>query len=197
MPAPHSPERASSNFLQAFLAARKTIGAVRATSPGVARHMARMGGLPTASAVAELGPGTGAITHELLKALPHNARLFGFEIYEPFVQVLNETMHDSRFHLLEQSTETVAEVAHRETEQGFDAVISSLPFSLMGPELTRSVLRAAGEALRPGGVLVALQYHPWYLAPYLKAEFEQVDREFHPVNVPPVLLFRTRSPRRH
>lgn len=158
--------------------------------------MARLGGLSTASAVAELGPGTGAITHELLRALPHNARLFGFEIYEPFVEVLRDSIQDSRFNLLQQSAETVAEVAHRETEQGFDAVISSLPFSLMGPELTRSVVRAAGEALRPGGVFVALQYHPWYLRPYLKAGFEQVDREFHPVNVPPVLLFRCRSPRR-
>ena len=197
MPAPLGPERASSSFLQAFLAARKTIGAVRATSPGVARHMARLGGLATANAVAELGPGTGAITHELLAALPHNARLFGFEIYKPFIEVLRETVHDSRFQLLEQSAETVAEVVRRETAQGFDAVISSLPFSLMGPELTRSVVRAAGEALRPGGVFVALQYHPWYLMPYLKAGFEQVEREFHPVNLPPVLLFRSRSPRRH
>jgi phospholipid N-methyltransferase len=196
VPAPLGPERASSSFLQAFLSARKTIGAVRATSPGVARHMARLGGLATATAVAELGPGTGAITHELLAAMPHNARLFGFEIYEPFVEVLREAVHDARFELLQQSAETVAEVGHRETEQGFDAVISSLPFSLMGPELTRTVLHATGEALRPGGVFVALQYHPWYLKPYLKDAFEQVDREFHPVNVPPVLLFRTRSPRR-
>ena len=114
----------------------------------------------------------------------------------PFLEHLREHVDDARFELLEESAEQVAAYAKRELEHGFDAVISSLPFSLMGPELTRSVLRAAGEALRPGGVLVALQYHPTFLLPYLRAEFEQVRREFHPLNLPPVLLLHARQPRR-
>ena len=196
MPPRPGPEGGSSSFLKAFLSARKTIGAVKATSRGVARHMARLGGVAEARHVAELGPGTGAITHELLAALPGHGRLVGFEIYEPFLEHLREHVDDARFELLQESAEQVAAYAKRELEQGFDAVISSLPFSLMGPELTRSVLRAAGEALRPGGVLVALQYHPTFLLPYLREEFEQVRREFHPLNVPPVLLLHARQPRK-
>lgn len=195
-PRPVPEQGSSSSFLKAFLSARKTIGAVKATSRGVARHMARLGGVSSAHAVAELGPGTGAITHELLAALPADGRLVGFEIYEPFVQHLQEHVHDARFELRTDSAERVAAYAASELDGGFDTVISSLPFSLMGPDLTRAVLRAAGESLRPGGVFVALQYHPFFLRPYLKDAFEQVRIEFHPVNVPPVLLLHARQPRR-
>ena len=61
MPLRPAPEGASSSFLKAFLSARNTIGAVKATSRGVARHMARLGGVGEAAHIAELGPGTGAI----------------------------------------------------------------------------------------------------------------------------------------
>jgi phosphatidylethanolamine/phosphatidyl-N-methylethanolamine N-methyltransferase len=192
---PGPEQGASSSFLKAFFTARSTIGAVRATNRGVARHMARLGGVASARAVAELGPGTGAITRELLAALPETGRLIGFEIYEPFLQHLAETVHDPRFEVRQQSAETIAEVARQEIEGGFDAVISSVPFSLMGADLTRSILHAVGESLRPGGVFVALQYHPRYLPPFLSEEFADVRREIHLLNLPPVLLFHARNPR--
>ncbi len=74
--------------------------------------------------------------------------------------------------------------------------MSAVPFSLMGPAHTTQILRAAARALRPDGVFVALQYHPRYLAPLLRAEFAVVEREVYPWNIPPAVLLRARDPRR-
>jgi phospholipid N-methyltransferase len=185
------------DFLKAFVRDWHTVGAVAPTSRGVARKMASLGGVQYAKAIAELGPGTGAITRELLAALPPDGRMWAFEVYEPFARHLRETVHDARFTLLEQSAAEVPALRRREAPAGFDAVISSIPFSLIGPEGTREIVRGVAESLRPGGMFVALQYHPTYLRPYLLEAFEQVRRNPYAWNVPPwTLLLTARGVRR-
>ena len=183
-------------FLAAFLRARRTVGAVAPTSRGVARRMAYLAGVEDGRLVAELGPGTGAITRELLAALPADGRLWAFEVYRPFVELLRATIDDPRFALVAESAEAIAGLREREGLSGFDAVVSALPFSLMETAQTTEILRAAAGALRPGGVFVALQYHPRYLAPLLRAEFSVVAREVYPWNIPPAILLRATEPRR-
>ncbi len=183
------------SFLQSFFRDRKTIGAVAPTTRAVGQRMARLGGLEHARTVAEFGPGTGAITRELLAAMPPDARLIGFEVYAPFLEQLRADVPDPRFTVLGESAETIREVAAQQAEPGFDAIISSVPFSLIGPDGTRAILRAAAESLRPGGVMVALQYHPTYLAPFMRAQFTSVERKVYPWNIPPVLLLRARNHR--
>ena len=65
----------------------------------------------------------------------------------------------------------------------------------MEREQTTRILRAAASALVSDGVFVALQYHPSYLAPLLRAEFGKVERWVHPWNIPPALLLRASHPR--
>lgn len=186
------------SFLRHFFRQGKTIGAVVPTSQRVARRMARLAGIESAKAVAEFGPGTGAITTHLLGAMPASGRLWGFEVYEPFIEYLRDAVRDARFILLGESAETIEQVRATAVEAagGFDAVVSSIPFSLIGPEQSVVILRAVAKVLRPGGSFVALQYHPKFLAPLLHAQFEVVEREFHLVHLPPVFLFRARNPRR-
>ena len=181
-------------FLGAFLRARRTVGAVAPTSRGVARRMAQLAGVETGHLVAEFGPGTGAITRELLAALPADGRLWAFEVYRPFVDHLRATIDDPRLTLVAESAEAIAGLREREGLPGFDAVVSAVPFSLMDPAQTTQILRAAAEALRPGGVFVALQYRPRYLAPLLRAEFAVVAREVYLWNVPPAMLLRASGP---
>ncbi len=182
-------------FLKAFVRARRTIGAVAPTSRGVARRIVRLAGAETAHLIAEFGPGTGVITQELLAALPADGRLWAFEVYQPFVEHLRATVDDGRLTLLAESAEGIAGLREREDLPGFDAVVSAIPFSLMDPAQTAEILRAAARALRPGGAFVALQYHPRYLTPLLRAEFAVVEREIYLWNVPPALLLRARDPR--
>lgn len=183
-------------FLRAFVHARRTVGAVAPTSRGVARRIARLTGVEAAHVVAEFGPGTGAITRELLAALPTNGRLWAFEVYPPFVAHLRATINDPRLTVVAESAAAIAGLREREDLPGFDAIVSAVPFSLMDPADTTEILRASAKALRVGGVFVALQYHPRYLAPLLRAEFADVRREVCLWNMPPAMLLRARSPRR-
>ncbi len=195
-PNPAARRSSVGTFLMGVLQARRTVGAVAPTSRGVARRIARLSGLEAAQIVAEFGPGTGAITRELLAALPEHGRLWAFEVYPPFVSHLRSTIDDPRLSVMPLSAEAIAEVQEAEGLPGFDAIVSALPFSLMEPAQTTKILRAAALTLHPDGVFVALQYHPRYLAPLLRAEFEDVNREVYPWNIPPALLLRARGPRK-
>lgn len=186
--------RSYASFLGAFLRDRKTVGAVAPTSGYVARRMASLGGVAQARAVAELGPGTGAITQHLLAALPADGQLQAYELFPQFVEHLRATVHDPRFVLVPESAETIAALAPSAGGAGFEAIICSIPFSLLTPEQTTSILRASASALRPGGTFVALQYHPTYLAPLLRKVFRTVERHVAPWNIPPALLLRARDP---
>ncbi len=183
-------------FLREFLRAQRTVGALAPTSRGLARRIAQLAGAEAAHAVAEFGPGTGAITGELLAALPADGRLWAFEVYPPFVAHLRATIDDPRLVVLAESAGAIAGLRERQELPGFDAIVSAVPFSLMDRAQTTQILRAAAQALRPDGIFVALQYHPRYLAPLLRAEFTVVEREVYPWNIPPATLLRARNPLR-
>ena len=183
------------NFLQAFFRAPGTIGAVAPTSAGVARRIASLAGAESARVIAEFGPGTGVITRELLAALPADGRLWAFEIYPPFVEHLRATINDRRCTVVAESAEAISALREREELPAFDAIVSAIPFSLIARRQTSQILRAAARVLRPDGIFVALQYHPRYLAPFLRAEFAVVERELYLWNVPPAMLLRARGPR--
>lgn len=185
--------RSYASFLGAFLRAHKTVGAVAPTSGYVARRMALLAGVPEARSVAELGAGTGAITHHLLAALPAAARLQAYELYPQFIEHLRANIDDPRFVLVPESAETITSAA-APGGAGFDAIVCSIPFSLLTPAQTTAILRAAALALRPGGTFVALQYHPTYLAPLLRRVFRTVERHLAPWNIPPAMLLRARDP---
>ena len=166
------------------------------TSRGLARRIASVAGIDSAQVAAELGAGTGVITRELLTALPADGRLWAFEIHPPFVEHLRATIHDRRFTVVAESAAALSSLREREHLPAFDVIVSALPFSLIGPEQTAAMLRAAGRVLRPDGRFVALQYHPRYLAPLLRAEFTAVEREVYPWNIPPAVVLHARGPRR-
>lgn len=181
------------NFLRAFIRDRNMVGSVTPTSRRVARRMAQLGGVEQASLVAELGSGTGAITRELLAMMPASSRLWAFELHPLFVQHLGKTVTDPRFILVAESAEMVARVDTGAIEAGFDAIISSIPFRLLSPDLTHRILDDAAKALRPGAPFVTIQYHPSYLLPYIREHFAEVTRHPSVWNIPPVTLFRARN----
>ncbi len=194
-PAGRSSAGTFGTFLKAFLQARRTVGAVAPTSRGVARRIARLAGMETAHTVVELGPGTGAITRELLAALPDDGQLWAFEVYPPFVSHLRATIDDPRLTVVPESAEAIVEVREAQGLPGFDAIVSAVPFTLLEPAEITKILQAAARTLHPDGVFVALQYHPRYLAPLLRAQFADVKREVYLWNIPPALLLTARGPR--
>ena len=181
-------------FLRGYLRAPGAVGSITPSSLSLARRMARLAGVGQAHAVVELGAGTGAITRALLEALPADGRLWAFEIDAEFARTLRHRYRDPRLVVVERSAEQLRDVMAEAGVEALDAIVSALPFSLLGKELTRRLLDTSAHALRRGAPLVALQYHPWYLPPLLRERFGSVERHLWPWNVPPALLLRVRAP---
>lgn len=181
-------------FLRAYARDVRAVGAVTPTSAAVSRAIAEMAGAARRRAVAELGAGTGPITRALLEAIPADGRLWAFEISPEFVQHLRTTIDDPRLTVVPLSAAEAPRIAREAGLVGFDAVVSAIPFSLLGKEPSRELLARARAAMVPGAPFVALQYHPTYLAPLMRAEFGPIDRRLCLLNLPPAQLLRSHAP---
>jgi phosphatidylethanolamine/phosphatidyl-N-methylethanolamine N-methyltransferase len=181
-------------FLRAYLKDIRAVGSVTPTSATVSRAMAEMVGAPRRKAIAELGAGTGPITRALLEAMPADGRLWAFEISPDMVEHLRTTIKDPRLTVVPLSASEAPRIAREAGLDGFDAVVSAIPFSLLGKDVTRELLRQAIGAMVPGAPLVALQYHPTYLPPLLREQLGPIDRRFCLFNVPPAQLLRGHAP---
>ena len=177
-------------FLRAFLGDRKRVGAITPTSARMSRAMARAADTSSRKAVAELGAGTGPVTAALLEQLPPDGRLWAFEIRADFARKLRERFDDPRLTIVEGSATEAPRVAREAGLPGFDAVVSAIPFAVLGKGLTREILATSVEAMVPGAPFVAIQYRPDYLPPYLRHYFRSMRREFHLWNLPPAFIMR-------
>lgn len=182
-------------FLLGYLRDRKAVGSITPSSAGLSRHIARVAGASRRRAIAELGAGTGPITAALLEALPRDARLCAFEIDPDFVAHLRARFVDPRLSVVDRSANDAAAVAAENGVGAFDAVVSAIPFSLLGRDATRGMLRDVARSMAPGAPFVALQYHPTYLPPLLAECIGPVERTYYPWNLPPAMVLRATRPK--
>jgi phosphatidylethanolamine/phosphatidyl-N-methylethanolamine N-methyltransferase len=180
-------------FLRAFLGDRKRVGAITPTSARMSRAMATAAETSRRKYVAELGAGTGPVTAALLEQLPPGGRLWAFEIRADFARKLRERFDDPRLTIVEGSATEAPKVAREAGLPGFDAVVSAIPFAVLGHDLTREILVTSAEAMAPGAPFVAIQYRPDYLPPFLRERFGGYEREFHVWNLPPAFIMRARA----
>jgi phospholipid N-methyltransferase len=157
--------------------------------------MAAMVGADRLTNVAEMGAGTGPVTRALLEALPASGRLWAFEIDAQLAAGLRERFDDPRLTVVTQSAAEAPRIAREAGLDGFDGIVSAIPYTLLPKALTVELLRAQRAALRPGAPLVLIQYRPEYIVPFLRQLFGRFERRFYLWNVPPGFLFRVRAPR--
>jgi len=180
-------------FLRGFLRDRKAVGALTPTSASMSRRLARAAGAGQRRAVAELGAGTGPVTAALLEELPPDGRLWAFEIKPEFARMLRARFDDPRLTIVEASAAEAPRIAREAGIAGFDAVVSAIPFAVLGHALSRQILSGAAAAMTPGSPFVAIQYRPDYLPPLLRERFGPVERQFHLWNLPPAFVMRAHA----
>ena len=171
-------------------------GAVCASSPELAQMLTSTIGLEKAQRVAELGPGTGAITGTILQKIPADCRFFTVELNEevliefqkifPCVKVY----HDSAANL--------HTIVKKEKITSLDCIISGLPWSIFPEQLQKDILASIVESLSPEGSFTTFAYLQSTLLPrghlfykLLKTFFPRVDRS--PIvwkNLPPAFVYR-------
>lgn len=146
------------DFFMEFLRNPKEVGSVIPSSRFLIRRVMRCGDVARAKVVVELGPGTGVLTRELLRAMAPDAKLVAIEISREFVRMLRENLRDPRLLIWEGSSTGIEKALAEAGVPHADLVVSGIPFSTMAAGEGRRTLQAAKQVLGPGGRFVAYQF---------------------------------------
>jgi len=182
-------------FLREFFRSPKVLGAAFPTSIRVGRAMVKGVDLEHAHAVAEYGPGTGAITPAILDRISPSATFFAVERNEKLADVFRERFPDVK--LYEDDAANIRDILKKEGVRQLDCIVSALPL-LLFPERTRErILREAVGALKQGGVFCQVTYSIDGL-PAAKAVRKLMETHFTEVrqagkvwrNIPPAFVYQ-------
>lgn len=187
-------------FLAAALRNPATMGAVAPSSSRLAARLAAV--VPRAGdpVVVELGPGTGSATTAIQHRLAGRGRHVAVEIDAVLARHLR-----AEYPEVEVLVGDAAELERLLAEQdvaGADAVISGLPWSLIGAHAQRAIIEATARSLRPGGsftTLAYLQALPMTRARRFRALLDEVFDEVLTTrtvwrNLPPAVSYVCRRP---
>jgi phospholipid N-methyltransferase len=148
-------------FYQEFRRAYRNTGSILPSSRGLARALASsFHRRPGPARVLEVGPGTGAVTAELLRQLRPGDRLDIVEINDHFVDVLRRRFETEP---LWQSRQAQATVFHAPLQELpgkgiYDFMISGLPLNNFPLALVREIFHAYRRLLKPAGILSYFEY---------------------------------------
>ncbi|MFJ6984569.1 MULTISPECIES: class I SAM-dependent methyltransferase [unclassified Streptomyces] len=186
------------SIMREFLRRPRLTGAVAPSSPTLARAMTAGLDLDRAEVVVELGPGTGAITGEILRHLAPGARLITVELNPVLARRLAERHASSTVEVVQGSAEDLAALVPRPV----DVIVSGLPWTVMPHRRQRRILDAAVDVLGADGRFSTFAYvHAAWTPPArrftaeLAARFGVVERGgvVWP-NVPPAHVHRAARP---
>lgn len=179
-----------------FLRSPRTVGAISASSPALARSMAAGLDLAQSANVIELGPGTGALTWAIVEKLGPQARFLAIDIDPEFVREIQK-----RWPKIDCICASAEQVDVHAAEHGLapvDHIISGLPFVSLPQPMTKKILAGIKNALRGGGTFTTFQYLHGYAMPsairFRKSMSELLGAppaiKLEMKNVPPALVLR-------
>ena len=184
----HVPAREEAVLIEHIKSIR-TSGTILPASGFLVRRLAGCVAFADARDIVELGVGTGCVTRELLRRMRPDARLVSLEINPAFIEACRRSIRDPRLTLRQACATTLPAVLEQEGMDGVDAVVSSLPLSLMDDGVVDLILDVSRASLRPRGRFVQYQYsltnHP-----RMTARYGHVAVGFTLLNVPPAFVYR-------
>jgi phosphatidylethanolamine/phosphatidyl-N-methylethanolamine N-methyltransferase len=138
-----------------------TTGSILPSSRALARALvSEMRRRPGAARILEVGPGTGAVTAEILRQLREGDRLDIVEINETFIKVLQRRFAEEP---LFQSRRPQVELIHAPLQEVvgegiYDYLISGLPLNNFPLALVREIFDSYRRLLKTDGVLSYFEY---------------------------------------
>ncbi len=185
-------------FLREFVSAPRRIGAMAPSSPRLARCMADSVDWGRARTVVEAGPGTGAITREILTRLREGTLFFAVELHPGLGEIFRQ--HYPQVPLVQDSVENLSGLCRQQGVDQVDCVISGLPWASFPAKKQWDLLDAIVSVLPPGGQFVTFAYLQGVVLPaarrfhgLLKDRFSEVSRSRVTwTNVPPAFVYRCR-----
>jgi len=175
-------------FLKTFFKERKQVGAVAPSSRFLVKKMCGKVDFNTADVIIELGPGTGAFTQKILEQAKPDAKIFIFELNPDFYRILKQRFDDKRIVLVNQSAEDIAHVLGEHNITGADAIISSLPLTIIPEPVKTNIIKAGHAILKPGGTYVQYQYS-LSAKKLLESFYGKLNLKFSLINIPPAFIY--------
>ncbi len=182
-----------------FLTNPTQVGALCPSSPALCRRIAGDIGLEKASTVVELGPGTGAITREILKRLSPQCHFLAVELDPALCATLNAEFPQLAVH--NGSAAELGAILAKRRMTAAEVIVSGLPWAIFPESLQREILASVVESLQPGGCFTTFAYLQGLLLP-AGQRFRRTLRDFFPSvettnvvwrNLPPAFIYRCRT----
>jgi len=145
-------------FFQESLRSLELTASVFPSSRYLATALLKPIDFPRVRTLVELGPGTGAVTSEMLKRLGPDGRLFAIDINQAFINHLRETCSDPRLIPVCGSAADMRSLLAPHHAGPVDAIVSSLGLTTMDHRTRMSVLREIGACLPSNGTMTQYQY---------------------------------------
>ncbi|MEB3368754.1 class I SAM-dependent methyltransferase [Saccharopolyspora mangrovi] len=177
------------------------VGAVLPTSEHVARAVADVVPSNGPSTVLELGPGTGALSGPIQQRIAPGSRHLAVEIDPELVRYLNRTK--PWLEVIEGDASDLRKLLADAGVDRVDAVISSIPWTLLPGDKQRELLHEAASVMTPGGVFTTVTYLTTLWRAQTKEFIGALDDTFDEVfprsavwlNVPPARVYACRRPK--
>lgn len=151
-------------FLREFRATYQSTGAVLPSGRALARALTRFVRSDDALSgpsrrILEVGPGTGAVTREIVRAMQPDDRLDLVELNDRFVAYLTRRLADDRTF---SSVRDRVRIMHASVQQvpdaEYDLIVSGLPLNNFTPDLVHEILKKLRGLLAPSGTLSFFEY---------------------------------------
>lgn len=158
MPSPLAQHR---TFLAEFRRNFQTTGAILPSGRFLARALTRhIASLPEPRRILEAGPGTGAVTTQLLRHLGPHDRVDLVEWNPAFVDLLQQRFAiDPAFRPAADRCRVIHDkIETFDSGDQYDLIVSGLPLNNFDVELVEAVLKSFERLLRPGGMLSFFEY---------------------------------------
>lgn len=186
-------------FLNTAVRNPRMVGAATPTSASVAATVAQVVPSTGRPVVVELGPGTGSLSDGIHARLPAGARHLGIELGADMVAHLRE--HKPWLEIVHGDAGDLMRVLAEHRIEKVDAVISSIPWSLLDDHDQSRILGQAAKALTANGAFTALTYLPAERTRNARRFRERLHETFDEVlthttwrNFPPILHYICRRP---
>lgn len=148
-------------FFRQFRQRFETTGAILPSSRFLARAMtAPLRQRNGPARILEVGPGTGAITRQIVRLLQPADHFDLVEINDRFAALLHQRFESDRHfqRVKERSAIHHCPLQEFESEQPYDFIISGLPLNNFSPALVQEIFDSFFRLLSPDGVLSYFEY---------------------------------------
>ena len=175
-------------FFRGFLDHPRMVGSIIPSSRFTIHKMLEPVDWDECTLFVEYGPGVGTFCRPVLERMRRDATLIVIDTNRLYIDYLDRTITDGRFHAVHGSAADVLEIVRAHGFSQADYVLSGLPFSTLPDGVGPAIVDATHEALRPGGAFLVYQFSA-KARDFMARHFTRIDQGFEFWNVLPCRLF--------